>query len=722
MARAFKLGDLVTFNATMGNGRTRAEDWLSYPGRDIFTVVALDRGRAGEDNYDLGSGIKEPGSAASLRSVEGSLLKALPIYKEGDVVNVGKALVGGQLVADEVTGGPWTVVDVQPGFLHYGLRKGVFGVAEAQALSRWSDAADVNVYHSRLTRARRKKVEGKKAMAKKPAASSTQKWGLTTRALGNNESVVTGIDAQAGGYMALTNSESQSFKTVGGAIRWLARRGYNADGTRMAKADRPPDPPNPYAPPPATAGSGLAGYEPEPSPIGVKQFGADSFVAYTQFASKRFKTRRGAERWLASKGYSPEGVKLAGAPAPQLGAFKAKLEESREAKRKSRAEEDKNRRTLTKLLAEGRKADPRDTRKAHYFDDAMMAANTAWTHGEGEHLLRTAERLERELAIVRKAAKDRTTSAKAADILDESPSVKAALRYSAGESVETPKYTSASDRLASMGLIEGQSGALTNQGHDAFTRLVHAEGKGPKHRVWQGESGPMRDHGAPAEAARAELLRVLASLDNKARHPTDGPAWDAFASARTLAHMLDHPGMSKKAAEAQTKKLRDAFNALSWERKPQTDARVKAAEAEREAKRRLGKARTGLKIAMGRGYGALSAIRDELTNDRDYALEETAALSRALDLAKNASLTGYAQADELATHAQVITSETKAALASQARRTPRRGGLALKRAPATTKGAPAPAPREPRASGLQLSLFAADMAILNARKRRNGGT
>lgn len=44
----------------------------------------------------------------------------------------------------------------------------------------------------------------------------------------------TGIDVDDDGYTALTLTESHTFKTRGGAVRWLGRRGYNPDGSRKA--------------------------------------------------------------------------------------------------------------------------------------------------------------------------------------------------------------------------------------------------------------------------------------------------------------------------------------------------------------------------------------------------------------------------------------------------------------------------------------------------------
>lgn len=53
--------------------------------------------------------------------------------------------------------------------------------------------------------------------------------------LGNNESVSTGYRFMGEqGYLALTRAESKWFKTEAGAVRWLARRGYDAHGERIA--------------------------------------------------------------------------------------------------------------------------------------------------------------------------------------------------------------------------------------------------------------------------------------------------------------------------------------------------------------------------------------------------------------------------------------------------------------------------------------------------------
>lgn len=51
--------------------------------------------------------------------------------------------------------------------------------------------------------------------------------------MGNNESLATGIDENSDGtYTALTLSASKTFKTLKGATKWLAARGYKANGER----------------------------------------------------------------------------------------------------------------------------------------------------------------------------------------------------------------------------------------------------------------------------------------------------------------------------------------------------------------------------------------------------------------------------------------------------------------------------------------------------------
>lgn len=42
-----------------------------------------------------------------------------------------------------------------------------------------------------------------------------------------------GICHDGDGFLALTHTESKEFRTVAGARRWLASRGYHSDGTRM---------------------------------------------------------------------------------------------------------------------------------------------------------------------------------------------------------------------------------------------------------------------------------------------------------------------------------------------------------------------------------------------------------------------------------------------------------------------------------------------------------
>ena len=57
---------------------------------------------------------------------------------------------------------------------------------------------------------------------------------FTTYSLTNNETYATGISKSTNGtFTALTPTISKDFKTVKGAAAWLAKRGFNADGTRM---------------------------------------------------------------------------------------------------------------------------------------------------------------------------------------------------------------------------------------------------------------------------------------------------------------------------------------------------------------------------------------------------------------------------------------------------------------------------------------------------------
>ena len=65
---------------------------------------------------------------------------------------------------------------------------------------------------------------------------TTNTAGLTTHDFGNNETHATGATRTADGWLALTLVESRTFKTERGAIAWLARRGYRADGSRNKTA------------------------------------------------------------------------------------------------------------------------------------------------------------------------------------------------------------------------------------------------------------------------------------------------------------------------------------------------------------------------------------------------------------------------------------------------------------------------------------------------------
>ena len=65
---------------------------------------------------------------------------------------------------------------------------------------------------------------------------ASESYGMTPRDLGNNESYSVGISyngGQSNPYLALTGTQSKWFKTLGGAVRWLAKRGYDAHGRRV---------------------------------------------------------------------------------------------------------------------------------------------------------------------------------------------------------------------------------------------------------------------------------------------------------------------------------------------------------------------------------------------------------------------------------------------------------------------------------------------------------
>lgn len=65
--------------------------------------------------------------------------------------------------------------------------------------------------------------------------NATTTDGLTSATDHCNETVSAGIVAEAGGtFLAMTLSASKSLKTRAGAVRWLAARGYRADGSKAA--------------------------------------------------------------------------------------------------------------------------------------------------------------------------------------------------------------------------------------------------------------------------------------------------------------------------------------------------------------------------------------------------------------------------------------------------------------------------------------------------------
>ena len=56
-----------------------------------------------------------------------------------------------------------------------------------------------------------------------------------THDMGNNETLTTGIIKQNDGtFLALLLSTSKEFKTSSGAVKWMAKRGRNADGSLLS--------------------------------------------------------------------------------------------------------------------------------------------------------------------------------------------------------------------------------------------------------------------------------------------------------------------------------------------------------------------------------------------------------------------------------------------------------------------------------------------------------
>ena len=51
---------------------------------------------------------------------------------------------------------------------------------------------------------------------------------------GNNETLTCGVSKNHDGtYTALTFSQSKTFKTEKGAVKWIENRGYNKNGERI---------------------------------------------------------------------------------------------------------------------------------------------------------------------------------------------------------------------------------------------------------------------------------------------------------------------------------------------------------------------------------------------------------------------------------------------------------------------------------------------------------
>jgi hypothetical protein len=76
----------------------------------------------------------------------------------------------------------------------------------------------------------------KRRLHRRYGRAGSPSYSMSTHDLGNNESYGIGISYnanQSSPYLALTGTQSKWFKTLGGATRWLEKRGYDAHGKRI---------------------------------------------------------------------------------------------------------------------------------------------------------------------------------------------------------------------------------------------------------------------------------------------------------------------------------------------------------------------------------------------------------------------------------------------------------------------------------------------------------
>lgn len=65
--------------------------------------------------------------------------------------------------------------------------------------------------------------------------TTTQPQGFSDNVFGNEFSNHRrGIQKHSGGFTAITSADSRDFKTLAGAVAFMARRGYDAHGRRIA--------------------------------------------------------------------------------------------------------------------------------------------------------------------------------------------------------------------------------------------------------------------------------------------------------------------------------------------------------------------------------------------------------------------------------------------------------------------------------------------------------
>jgi len=79
-------------------------------------------------------------------------------------------------------------------------------------------------------------MKSRRKLRRRYGRSASGSYAMTQHDLGNNESYGIGISHhpnQSSPWLALTGTQSKWFKTMAGATKWLAKRGYDSHGRRI---------------------------------------------------------------------------------------------------------------------------------------------------------------------------------------------------------------------------------------------------------------------------------------------------------------------------------------------------------------------------------------------------------------------------------------------------------------------------------------------------------